>query len=90
MPAVVIEGRGFRDALRRGIELARADYVHALGSLCTLSITAFLTQGVLFFLLRGAGDAATSVAGFLASLVVSPLVFLGAAMLYYDQAARVR
>ena len=34
VPAVVIEGRGFRDALRRGIELARADYVHALGSLC--------------------------------------------------------
>jgi hypothetical protein len=89
VPAALVEGRGFKAALRRGIELARADYVHALGSLATLAITAFLTQGVLFFLLRGSGNAATSVAAFLASLVISPLLFLGAGMLYVDQAARV-
>ena len=90
VPAAVTEGLGFRDALRRGIQLARADYVHALGSLATLFIVAFLTQLVLFFLLRGAGGAALWAASFLAVMVISPLVFLGFALLYTDQAARVR
>ena len=90
VPAVLLEERGFRAAFRRGIELARADYVHALGSLATLVIVVFLCQGVLFFVLRGAGEAAIAVAGFLASLVISPLLFLGAALLYDDQVARVR
>src|SRR5438093_9600926 len=36
VPAALVERRGFTDAMRRGIELARADYVHALGSLATL------------------------------------------------------
>src|SRR5918911_2939490 len=90
VPAVLLEERGFRAAFRRGIELARADYVHALGSLATLVIVVFLCQGVLFFLLRGTGEAAIAVAGFLASLVISPVLFLGSALLYYDQAARVR
>jgi len=90
VPAVLLEERGFRAAVRRGVELARADYVHALGSLATLVIVVFLCQGVLFFLLRGTGEAAIMVAGFLASLVISPVLFLGSALLYYDQAARVR
>jgi hypothetical protein len=90
VPAVLVEGRGFREAFRRSVELARADYVHALGSIATLAIVVFLSQGVLFFLLRGAGESAVAVAGFLANLVISPLLFLGAALLYYDQAARVR
>jgi hypothetical protein len=90
VPAVLVEGLGFRAAFRRGIELGRADYVHALGSLATLAIVVLLSQGVLLILLRGAGEAAVSVAGFLASLVISPLLFLGSALLYYDQAARVR
>jgi hypothetical protein len=90
VPAVLVEEHGFRAAFRRGIELARADYVHALGSLATLVIVVFLCQGVLFFLLRGTGEAAIEVAGFLASLVISPVLFLGSALLYYDQAARVR
>src|SRR5205807_6507881 len=29
VPVALVEGLGFRDSLRRGIELARADYVHA-------------------------------------------------------------
>ena len=90
VPAILLEEHGFRAAFRRAIELARADYVHALGSLATLVIVVFLCQGVLFFVLRGAGEAAIEVAGFLASLVISPLLFLGTALLYYDQAARVR
>ncbi len=90
VPAVLLEERGFRAAFRRAIELARADYIHALGSLATLVIVVFLCQIVLFFLLRGTGEAAIAVAGFLASLVISPVLFLGSALLYDDQAARVR
>ena len=88
VPAALIEERGLRDSFARAIELGRADYVHALGSLATLAIVAFLCQGVLFFLLRGAGESAVAIASFLANLVVSPVVFLGAALLYTDQAAR--
>ena len=89
VPAALVEERGFRAALRRGTELARADYVHALGSLATLVITTFLSGLVLFFLLRGVGDQAVRVAAFLALLVLAPLFLLGAALLYVDQSARV-
>ena len=58
------------------------------GSLLTLAIVVFLTQAVLAFILRGFGDTAEWVAYFLASVVVSPLVFVGSALLYVDQAAR--
>jgi hypothetical protein len=89
VPAALVEGLGFRAALRRGTELARADYVHALGSLATLVITTFLTGLVLFILLQGVGDQAVRVAAFLALLVLAPLFLLGAALLYVDQSARV-
>src|SRR5438128_9581591 len=52
VPVVLAEGLGFRGSFRRAAELARADYVHALGGLSTLAIVAFLSQAVLFFLLR--------------------------------------
>src|SRR6266480_154022 len=48
VPAALVERRGYADALRRGVQLARADYVHALGSLATLAITIFLTGLVIF------------------------------------------
>jgi hypothetical protein len=89
VPAALVERRGFVDALRRGTQLARADYVHALGSLATLLITIFLTGLVLFFALREASDQALRVAGLLALLVLAPVFMLGAAVLYLDQAARV-
>ena len=68
----------------------RADYVHALGSLATLVIVFALLTLALAFLLRDQGDTDERVAVFLADLVISPLLFLGAALLYVDQAARVR
>jgi hypothetical protein len=89
VPVALVEGRGFRDSLRRGMRLGRADFVHAFGSLATLVITTFLTGLVLFFLLRGVGDQALRVAAFLALLVLAPLFLLGAALLYVDQSARV-
>jgi hypothetical protein len=88
VPVLALEPRGFVDGFRRAFALARADFVHALGSLATLAIVVALTQGMLIFVLRGFGDQALAAASFIASLVVSPLLFLGAALLYYDQAAR--
>jgi hypothetical protein len=89
VPAALVERRSFVDAIRRGMELARVDYVHALGSLATLVITIFLTGLVLFFSLRELSDQAIRMAGLLALLVLAPVFVLGAAVLYVDQAARV-
>jgi hypothetical protein len=89
VPAALLERRGFADSLRRGVELGRADFVHALGSLATLVITIFLTGLVMFFALRELSDQALRVAGLLALLVLAPVFMLGAAVLYVDQAARV-
>jgi hypothetical protein len=89
VPAALVERCGFVAALRRGVRLARADYVHALGSLATLAITIFLTGLVLFFSLRELSDQALRVAGLLALLVLAPIFVLGAAILYVDQEARV-
>ena len=90
VPVLVVEELPLRPAFARAWQLARADYVHALGSLATLGIVVFLTQVVLAFLLRGAGGAAVDTAFVLANVVVSPLLFIGGALLYVDQAARVQ
>ena len=89
VPAAAHERLGFRDALSRGRRLASADYVHALGSLCALAIVYFITRVMLLLLLHGQANAALRSAAFLADIVISPLIFLGAALLYFDQAARV-
>ncbi len=89
VPVLVNERVTPLGALRRALELGRADYVHALGSLATLVIVFVLTRIALAFLLREQADHAVRAAVFLADLVVSPLLFLGAALLYVDQAARV-
>ena len=88
VPVLALERVGFGFAFLRAYRLARADFVHALGSLATLAILVFLTQSGLFFLLRGTSDQTLAIASFVASLVVSPLLFLGAALLYFDQEAR--
>ncbi len=88
VPVVMIEGLGPLPSFARAVQLARADYVHALGSLATLAILFFLTRLTLALLLRGAGDQAERVAVFLADLVLAPVLFLGTALLYVDQVAR--
>jgi hypothetical protein len=90
VPVLVVEPVSLRQAFRRAWRLARADFVHALGTLATLAIVVFLTQTVLVFLLRGAGGAALSTALFLANVVMSPVLFIGAVLLYLDQTARVK
>lgn len=86
VPVAVVEGRS---SFRRAVELARADLPHAIGSLATLALVGLLTAYVLFFTLRSAGTAALRASAFLSVLVISPLLFLGAALLYHDQRARV-
>jgi hypothetical protein len=76
-------------ALARAWRLGRADFTHATGSLFTLAVVVLLSQSVLVFILRGVGDAEETSALFLASVVLSPLLFVGAALLYVDQSARV-
>jgi hypothetical protein len=88
VPVLALERVGFGFAFLRAYRLARADFVHALGTLATLAILVFLTQSGLFFLLRGTSDQTLAIASFVASLVVSPLLFLGSALLYFDQEAR--
>jgi hypothetical protein len=89
VPAALVERRSLVAALRRGTQLAKADYVHALGSLATLAITIFLTGLVLFFSLRELSNQAIRIAGLLALLVLAPIFVLGMAVLYVDQEARV-
>jgi hypothetical protein len=88
VPAAVAERLGVRASLARGFALGRVDFAHALGSLAALILSYVLTRLMLILLLRGTGDQAVAVATFLADLVLSPLLFVGAAMLYLDQAAR--
>ena len=88
VPVLVAEDVPVPAAVSRAWRLARVDLVHQLGSLLTLAIVSVLSQGVLAFILRGFGGAAVSTAFFLASIVVSPLLFVGAALLYVDQSAR--
>jgi hypothetical protein len=89
VPAAIAEERSVGGSLRRGLELARADYVHAAGALATLAILFGLTRLVLGFLLRSQADNTIRVSIFLADVVLAPMLFLGAALLYFDQAARV-
>jgi hypothetical protein len=88
IPVLLVERLPVRQALSRGLTLARADFVHALGGLATLFIVWFLTVGVLMLLLRQAGEQPVRIAGFLALTLVSPVLFLGGALLYFDQVAR--
>ncbi len=90
VPAALVERLGLRAALGRGLRLARADYAHVLGGLAALGLVVLLTQMALFFVLREYAESTQRAAATLASLVVSPLLFLGAALLYVDQDARLR
>ena len=88
VPVAVVEGLGLTSALRRALQLARADYVHALGSLAAAAIVVLVSAGVLQFLLVQFSETASGVAAFIAILLLSPLLLFAAALLYDDQVAR--
>jgi hypothetical protein len=90
VPAAFAESLGVRAALARGIQLARVDFVHVLGGLAALALVVFLTQFALSIVLIEFADNTRLVAAILASVVVSPLAFIGAVLLYVDQEARLR
>jgi hypothetical protein len=89
VPVVMAERLGPVEALRRTLVLGRADYIHAAGSFATLAILFAITRFALGLLLASQADAAVRVAIFLAVLVMSPLLFLGASIVYVDLVARV-
>jgi hypothetical protein len=88
VPAALVEGLGLRGALTRSLQLARADYIHALGGLCTLAIVVVASLFLTALALQNFADNTARVAGFLAGVAISPILFLGAAILYEDQRAR--
>lgn len=88
VPVAMVERLGVRDSLVRGRRLGTADYVHALGSLAALVVVVGIAANTLSALLHTQGDNGQRAAVFLSDLVLSPLLFLGGALLYVDQAAR--
>ncbi len=89
VPAIVMEGLPPLAALRRSVEVARADLVHALAGLATLVIMFGIARLAMGFLLRQQADATLRVAIFLADTVLGPVLFLGAAILFIDLRARI-
>lgn len=89
VPAIVHEGLGLADGLRRGIDLGRADLGHAIGGVATLVLLYGITRGALAWLLREQAENTVQMSVLLADVVVSPVIFLGSALLYRDLAARV-
>ena len=90
VPAATIEGGGVVQSLKRGYRLARADYVHSLGSMATLAIAFYLSSRVMALALNAGSGQAAEIARPIAEGVLWPVVVLGASLLYFDQAARVQ
>jgi hypothetical protein len=90
VPVAVVEGAAVGRALRRGLQLGRADVVHAVGSVAALVVLFAITRLVLALLLDSQAENTVRTAIFLADVVLAPLLFLGSALLYLDQDARLR
>ncbi len=90
VPVAMVERTSFSGSLRRGFALGRVDYIHAAGSLATLVILFFIMRFGLGVLLSSQADNTVRTAIFLADTVLGPLLFLGGAILYVDQEARLR
>lgn len=90
VPVALVEGKPFRAAFGRALALGRADYVHAIGSLAALVVMFGLAQAGLALLLESQADETVRTALFLSDVVLGPVLFLGGALLYVDQDARLR
>jgi hypothetical protein len=75
-------------ALDRSVQLARAEYLHALGVAAALLVLDLVLSILLSGLLRGFADNSATVAAVLAGVLLWPLVFLGLSVLYFEQRAR--
>ncbi|HEY8193376.1 MAG TPA: hypothetical protein VIF36_05565 [Gaiellaceae bacterium] len=90
VPVALIENKGLRQSVRRAVALARADFAHALGSLAALVIVGLISALSLAYLLGQFGEQSRTLAALIPLVLVSPLLFLGSALLYFDQVARLR
>jgi hypothetical protein len=90
VPVAIVEQTSFRESFRRALALGRADYVHAAGSLAALVVLFGLAEYALTLVLHSQAENAVRSAIFLADVVLGPLLFIGAALLYVDQEARLR
>lgn len=88
VPVAVIERKAPLAAFRRAGDLARADFVHAFGALAALAVVFFIARLGLVALLRAQAENTVRVAVLLADVALGPILFLGAALLYFDQEAR--
>jgi hypothetical protein len=90
VPAALVERTGPGASFQRSFRLARVDLGHAVGGLATLVIVFYLVRLMLALLLRSGSEVTERSAALLADLVLSPMLFVGSAILYLDQAARLR
>lgn len=89
VPVLMNEDSSVRAALRRSVVLFRADMLHALGGLAALVLVFVLTRAGMAWLLRSQADNTVRISIFVADLIISPVIFLGSAIVYRDLAARV-
>ncbi|MEP6909090.1 MAG: hypothetical protein ABI896_01510 [Actinomycetota bacterium] len=88
VPTILVEGVSLRDGFRRGLRLARADFAHAFGGVAALAVIVVISIFSLSLFLAGFGSQSVTVSAVLAVVVMAPLFFLGSALLYFDQKAR--
>lgn len=89
VPVALLEELPPGPAIRRSLALGRADFAHAAGGIATLFLLFFVTRVMLAWLLREQADNTVRASVFLADVLISPVVFLGVAVLYRDLVARV-
>lgn len=77
-------------ALRRSVTLARAEYLHALGVIAALVLSIAFLSVIAVSAFRGLAENGLEAAIALTQIVLAPFLFLGLAVLYFDQRARAR
>ena len=75
-------------SLHRSVELARAEFFHAVGITAALVLVYGLLGPFLSALLVGFAENGRTVAFLLSQVVLAPFFFLGLAVLYFEQTAR--
>ena len=90
VPVAIVERMSFTGSFGRALRLGRVDYVHGIGSLAALVLIFGFAELGLALLLESEADNTKRTAFFLADTVLGPLLFLGGALVYVDQEARLR
>ncbi len=88
IPAAMVEGLGVRDALGRGIALARAEFLHAFGIVAALVVIYVLIGQLLAVTLVGFADNRGVEAVAIVQVILAPFFFYGLTVLYFEQRAR--